>query len=113
MRIRRRLTQRDCGPSSGGTTGKLARCQVGSSAGRLCPNPAAVEIQGVPFCEQCAREQEAYFAIGELTQELANDRTKWTRDFVDERLIETLYRMRWELDERNAETEKQPEVVKR
>jgi hypothetical protein len=21
---------------------------------------------GVPFCEQCAREQEAYFAIGEL-----------------------------------------------
>jgi hypothetical protein len=28
-----------------------------------------VEIQGIPFCEACAREQEAYFAIGELTWE--------------------------------------------
>jgi hypothetical protein len=28
-----------------------------------------VEIGGIPFCEACAREQEAYFAIGELTQE--------------------------------------------
>jgi hypothetical protein len=28
-----------------------------------------VEIRGIPFCEACAREQEAYFAIGELTQE--------------------------------------------
>jgi hypothetical protein len=28
-----------------------------------------VEIQGIPFCEGCAREQEAYFAIGTLTQE--------------------------------------------
>jgi hypothetical protein len=27
-----------------------------------------VEIRGIPFCETCAREQEAYFAIGELTQ---------------------------------------------
>jgi hypothetical protein len=28
-----------------------------------------VEIGGIPFCGACAREQEAYFAIGELTQE--------------------------------------------
>jgi hypothetical protein len=28
-----------------------------------------VEIRGIPLCEGCAREQEAYFAIGELTQE--------------------------------------------
>jgi hypothetical protein len=28
-----------------------------------------VEIRGIPFCEECAREQEAYFAIGELTRE--------------------------------------------
>jgi hypothetical protein len=27
-----------------------------------------VEIRGIPFCEACAREQEMYFAIGELTQ---------------------------------------------
>jgi hypothetical protein len=34
-----------------------------------CPRRAAVEILGVAFCEACAREQRAYFAIGELTQE--------------------------------------------
>jgi hypothetical protein len=32
-----------------------------------------VEIRGTPFCEACAREQEAYFAIGELTQEETRD----------------------------------------
>jgi len=32
-----------------------------------------VEIRGVPFCEACACEQEAYFAIGELTQEETRD----------------------------------------
>ena len=32
-----------------------------------------VEIWGIPFCEACAREQEAYFAIGELTQEETRD----------------------------------------
>jgi hypothetical protein len=28
-----------------------------------------VEILGVAFCGPCARKQEAYFAIGELTQQ--------------------------------------------
>ena len=28
-----------------------------------------MEIRGVGFCGPCAREQEAYFAIGELTQD--------------------------------------------
>jgi hypothetical protein len=35
-----------------------------------------MEIWGTPFCEACAREQEAYFDIGELTmqaQGLASD----------------------------------------
>jgi hypothetical protein len=32
-----------------------------------------VEIRGIPFCEACAREQEVYFAIGELTQEQKRD----------------------------------------
>jgi hypothetical protein len=32
-----------------------------------------VEILGIPFCEECAREQEVYFAIGELTQEVTRD----------------------------------------
>jgi hypothetical protein len=30
-----------------------------------------VEILGVAFCGACAREQEVYFAIGELTKEMA------------------------------------------
>jgi hypothetical protein len=38
-----------------------------------CPRRAEVEILGVAFCEPCAREQEAYFAIGELTHEEARD----------------------------------------
>ena len=32
-----------------------------------------MEILGIPFCEACAREQEAYFAIGEFTQEQKRD----------------------------------------
>jgi len=32
-----------------------------------------VEILGVAFCGPCAREQEVYFAIGELTHEEARD----------------------------------------
>jgi hypothetical protein len=28
-----------------------------------------VEILGVAFCEPCAHQQKAYFAIGEITQE--------------------------------------------
>lgn len=43
-------------------------CQVRSRTGSPCPHRAVVEIRGIPFCEACAREQEAYFAIGELTQ---------------------------------------------
>ena len=34
-----------------------------------CLRSAEVEIVGIAFCGPCAREQEAYFAIGELTQE--------------------------------------------
>jgi mannitol/fructose-specific phosphotransferase system IIA component (Ntr-type) len=32
-----------------------------------------VEILGVPFCGPCARQQEAYFVIGELTHEDGRD----------------------------------------
>ena len=48
---------------------KLGPCQVRSKTGNPCPRRAEVEILGVAFCGQCAREQEAYFAIGELTHE--------------------------------------------
>jgi hypothetical protein len=43
-----------------------APCQVRSKTESPCPRRAAVEIRGVAFCGPCAREQEAYFAIGEL-----------------------------------------------
>jgi hypothetical protein len=48
-------------------TKKLGVCQVGSRTDRPCPRQAVVEIRGIPFCERCAREQEAYFAIGEMS----------------------------------------------
>jgi hypothetical protein len=48
---------------------KPGPCQVRSRTQSPCLHQAVVEILGMPFCEACAREQEAYFAIGELTQE--------------------------------------------
>jgi hypothetical protein len=48
-------------------------CQVRSRTQSPCLQQAVVEIRGIPFCEACAREQEAYFAIGELTQEETRD----------------------------------------
>jgi hypothetical protein len=47
-----------------------------------------VEILGVAFCGPCAREQEAYFAIGELTDE------EEAQNFRSEALAEALERMR-------------------
>ena len=46
-----------------------APCQVRSKTESPCPHRAVVEIRGVAFCGACAREQEAYFAIGELVQQ--------------------------------------------
>ena len=51
-------------------TTKPGPCQVRSKTESPCLHQAVVEIGGIPFCEACAREQEAYFAIGELTQEM-------------------------------------------
>ena len=48
---------------------KPGPCQVRSRTGNPCPRRAEVEILGVAFCGPCARQQEAYFAIGELTQQ--------------------------------------------
>jgi hypothetical protein len=57
-------------------------CQVRSKTQSPCLHRAVVKIRGIPFCEACAREQEAYFAIGELTQE--------TQDLRSETLGKTL-----------------------
>jgi hypothetical protein len=48
---------------------KRVPCQVRSRTESPCLHRAVVKIRGIPFCEACAREQEAYFAIGELTRE--------------------------------------------
>jgi hypothetical protein len=60
-----------------GATAKLGPCQVRSKTKHPCPNQAVMKFWGISFCEPCAREQEAYFAIGKLTmqpQALAFDR---------------------------------------
>jgi hypothetical protein len=48
-------------------------CQVRSRTQSPCLHQAVVKIGGIPFCEACAREQQVYFAIGELTQEETRD----------------------------------------
>jgi hypothetical protein len=58
-------------------TTKLGPCQVRSKTDQPCPHQAVMEIWGIPFCEACARVQEAYFDIGKLTmqaQGLVSDR---------------------------------------
>lgn len=92
--------------------GKLEQCQVGRETEQPCPNPATVEIRSVPFCERCAREQEAYFTVGEITQELTDDRTRRAHSALDEPLAEALDHMRWGFDERFHEVEQYVEVVK-
>jgi hypothetical protein len=46
----------------------LGSCQVRSGTDLPCGRPASVRMLGVLFCEECAREQDVYFTIGELTQ---------------------------------------------
>jgi hypothetical protein len=48
-------------------------CQVRIDTESPCPRRAEVEILSVAFCGPCAREQEVYFAIGNLTHEEARD----------------------------------------
>ena len=70
-------------------------CQVRSRTQSPCLHRAVVEIRGIPFCEGCAREQEAYFAIGELTQEETRDlRGEPLSKSLGETLGEMLDRMR-------------------
>jgi hypothetical protein len=65
-------------------------CQVRSRTQSPCPHRAVVKIRGVAFCGACAREQEAYFAIGELVAQ------EERRSFRTEPLAQALKRMRRE-----------------
>ncbi len=67
-----------------------APCQVRSKTESPCPHPAVAEIRGVAFCGPCAREQEAYFAIGEI---VARGEARGTRGRA---LAEALERLRRE-----------------
>ena len=67
-----------------------APCQVRSRTESPCLRRAVVEIRGVAFCGACAREQEAYFAIGELVAQEEG------QDLRSEQLAEALERMRRE-----------------
>jgi hypothetical protein len=71
-------------------TTKPGPCQVRSKTESPCSRRAEVEILGILFCEACARKQEAYFAIGELTQE------EEAQGFGSKPLAEALERMRRE-----------------
>jgi hypothetical protein len=62
------------------------QCKVHSGTDNPCLRPAVVKVRGIPFCEPCAREQEAYFAIGELTEA--------PEGLGEEPLVELLNRMR-------------------
>ena len=46
----------------------LGSCQVRSGTDHPCQRPAVAKIQNIPFCQRCAHEQQAYFAIGERTE---------------------------------------------
>jgi hypothetical protein len=68
------------------TTKQEQQCRVRSGTDNPCLRPAVVKVRGISFCEPCAREQEAYFGIGELTEAPEGLR--------DESLVELLNRMR-------------------
>ena len=71
------------------TEAKQEPCQVRSRTDSPCPRTAEMEIMGVAFCGPCARRQEAYFAIGELT-----DDEEEARDLRSGPLVEALERIR-------------------
>jgi hypothetical protein len=62
---------------------------VRSRSDSPCPRTAEMEIMGVAFCGPCARRQEVYFAIGELT-----DDEEEARDLRSGPLVEALERIR-------------------
>jgi hypothetical protein len=52
---------------------KPGPCQVRIYTESPCSRSAEVEIMVVAFCGPCARQQEVYFTIGELTHEERRD----------------------------------------
>jgi hypothetical protein len=71
------------------TSEQQEQCKVRSGTNTPCLRPAIVKVRGIPFCGPCAREQEAYFAIGELTEA-----PEGLRGLRQGPLVELLNRMR-------------------
>ncbi len=80
-----------------------------------CDRPAVVKIMGVPFCGPHAREQEEYFAVGQLAQaqDLVAGWERQARDLGNEPLVETLATMQREFALRFAEARKRSEAARR
>ena len=84
-------------------TAKPERCQVRSGTALPCRRAAVVEIGGVPFCGPCAREQEAYFAIGELTDN--------PRGLGGEGLLVGVLDRAWPVGRRRASGDDEPDAA--
>jgi hypothetical protein len=80
-----------------------APCQVRSKTESPCPRRAVAEVRGVGFCGPCAREQEAYFAIGEIVAQEEAEGVRRTP------LAEALERLRRERGARSV-AEGRPEL---
>ena len=78
---------------------KLGKCQVGSGTDHPCRRSATVKIRGILFCEPCAREQEAYFTIGELTEVSGHS--------DEESVVEMLERV-WQIRQRRIPADQEP-----
>ncbi len=76
----------------------LGMCQVRSGTDDPCLELAVVEVLGVPFCERCACEQEAYFAVGELARPRGSEEDGlegWSGRLSGTTLAEALSKIRW------------------
>jgi hypothetical protein len=83
------------------TTSEQEQCKVRSGTDNPCLHLAVVKVSGVPFCEPCAREQETYFTIGELTEVPDGLREKPLVELLN-RMRRTTWRRGVHADEPNA-----------
>ena len=97
-----------------GTKTKPGPCQVRSATDDFCSRPAVAKVRGIPFCEPCAREQEAYFAVGELAeaQALVADWARQAESLSNRPLVEALDLVHRELTGRVAEAGRRLKTIK-
>ncbi len=89
------------------TTKPLGLCQVRSKTEQPCTHQAVVKIHGMPFCGPCARDQEAYFAMGELTQEARGERRRAPQEESNRTLQEAMWQLFVQEEMRGLELRKE------